>query len=610
STGTLTGGDVQIGAATTFAGSTATFGGLAETITAGAGNDEDWLVLCTFTAGNPGDNYSVSLVANGDVTAVGAVSTLAITPTGAPVTGNLMTVPGGPGPQLTITDLTPAGMRQITTIESDLVMLHLRFTAGASEGITVNSLTFHAQGTGDDFHDVSSVCFFRDMDTDGSLGRPNDTLLVPAAYGLTYAADDGALTFGSLSHTIGAGATEEYLLVYYMGGSGSGNYRATFDPSVDASAVGASSASPATIVGGPFIGPQVNISLNPGWTNTFPSAPMGFIGEHGHSAIYDATNHRIIIFGGVIGLNASNNDTWEIDLTVSPPTWTQVGVGPAPLPPNRHGHSAVFVPPVGGPGGGPKMWVFGGFNFNAGMVNDVWELDLTAGSEIWTQLAPGGSAPTGRGYHTAVWDLTNSRMVVYGGSAHNPPMFGSPSPRTLFNDVSTLDLASTTWTSIATGGSIPVGTGRAGHVAVYDDRAGRMVVFAGSDYTFQGNEIFRDDIYALDLSTWQWTTPSNTGTRPAHRYLHTAVADELGRRMFVFGGGQGVPAMGLVLYSDIFVYNLSDSGSSWGGGPWNVLSTSGGPPATRYNHASAFDPLGMRSYHVTGQNTNDAWDYK
>jgi hypothetical protein len=615
--GTLTGGDVPIGAPTTFSSGTATFGGLSEIITAGAGNAEDWIVVCDFTGGSPGDTYRVSLLSNTDVSATGVLSTLVILPLGPPVYGNFMTVPASP-PSLTVTNLTAGGLVAISPIESDVVMFHLRFAAGASEGITLQSLTFHATGVGHDAHDISSVCLFEDMNTDGVLQRGSDTLVTSLSYGLTYSGDEGTVTFAGLSHTIPAGTSDELLLIYYMGGSGAAadGYSVTLDTAVDITAVGAGSASPAVITGGAFTGSSARISTNPAWTSALSPVPGGYIGEHGHSAIYDTANRRFILFGGVAGLNASNNDTWEVDLTTAPPTWTQLSFGPMPLPGNRHGHSAVYIPAgASGPGSAPKMWVFGGYSFGTGFMQDVWELDLTSGSESWTQLAPGGSTlPSPRGYHAAVWDTAQSRMIVYGGSNTLPLIWGFPGgPLTLFNDVWELDLATTTWTSLSPGGTAPpvAGSGRAGQTAVYDATVGRMIVFAGCDYTWPPNATYYNDTYELDLTSGSetWSALQNSGTVPSARYLHTAVMDEIGRRMFVFAGGTDNFMALPTLHNDIHVYNLSLSTTA-AVNQWSLASPGGGPPVARYNHASAYDPIGSRSCHVTGQNTTDAWECK
>ncbi|GEM_PF-3047064 len=94
--GTVSAGDGTLATGGSFSGGTVQFSGLSETILAGGGNAQDWLVTCTFTGGTAGNTYSVSLASNGDVTATGGSSMLPVTPTGAPVNGNLMTMLAAP----------------------------------------------------------------------------------------------------------------------------------------------------------------------------------------------------------------------------------------------------------------------------------------------------------------------------------------------------------------------------------------------------------------------------------------------------------------------------------------------------------------------------------
>jgi len=54
-------------------------------------------------------------------------------------------------------------------------------------------------------------------------------------------------------------------------------------------------------------------------------------------------------------------------------------------------------------------------------LNDVWVLanaDGLGGPSTWTQLSPIGGPPSARGYHSAVYDAVNNRMMVFAGD-HN-----------------------------------------------------------------------------------------------------------------------------------------------------------------------------------------------
>ncbi|HEV2105614.1 MAG TPA: T9SS type A sorting domain-containing protein, partial [Candidatus Eisenbacteria bacterium] len=78
----------------------------------------------------------------------------------------------------------------------------------------------------------------------------------------------------------------------------------------------------------------------------------------------------------------------------------------------RMKHTAIYDPTL------HRMVVFGG-NIDESteqLVNDAWELSLgTPGTEAWTQLTPAGTAPTVREDHAAAFDPVQDRMIVFGG---------------------------------------------------------------------------------------------------------------------------------------------------------------------------------------------------
>src|SRR5208283_5530641 len=91
-------------------------------------------------------------------------------------------------------------------------------------------------------------------------------------------------------------------------------------------------------------------------------------------------------------------------------------------------------------------------------------------AQSWTQLSPNPDPtygiPTTRSGPTAVYDTTNNRMIIYGGSC------GS-----VLNDVWVLSTANglvgtPAWTQLSPTGSSP--SGRENHTAIYDDVTNRM----------------------------------------------------------------------------------------------------------------------------------------
>ena len=110
----------------------------------------------------------------------------------------------------------------------------------------------------------------------------------------------------------------------------------------------------------------------------------------------------------------------------------------APQPTARFCHTAIYDPVR------DRMVVFGGYD--GGYRNDVWALSL-AGSPAWSELAPGGTPPSARDAHTAIYDPVRDRMVVFGG-------YDGASLR---NDVWALSLSgSPAWSELAPAGTPPV----------------------------------------------------------------------------------------------------------------------------------------------------------
>ena len=38
------------------------------------------------------------------------------------------------------------------------------------------------------------------------------------------------------------------------------------------------------------------------------------------------------------------------------------------------------------------------------------------GSPAWVQLTPGGTAPSGRSYHSTIYDSNTNRLIIFGGN--------------------------------------------------------------------------------------------------------------------------------------------------------------------------------------------------
>jgi hypothetical protein len=139
---------------------------------------------------------------------------------------------------------------------------------------------------------------------------------------------------------------------------------------------------------------------------TFTRKPLA---RYYHSAVYDSATRRMVIFGGnteAIGAPYVN-DAWGLDLAGSG-GWTRIT--PYGVPPTaRIYHSAVYDAP------NRRMVVFGGDDGTLGALkNDVWALTLS-GLVEWHAVAATGTPPSGRFGHSAVYDAATLRMILFGG---------------------------------------------------------------------------------------------------------------------------------------------------------------------------------------------------
>lgn len=317
--------------------------------------------------------------------------------------------------------------------------------------------------------------------------------------------------------------------------------------------------------------------------------------------VHDTANNRMTIFGGGT-LGGLVNDVWVLSNANGlggTPAWTQLNPGGGPSP--RMGNPAVYNP------GANRMTLFGGFTGGCGESNEVWVLSNAnglGGAPAWTQLNPPGTTPPVTAAHSAVYDVTGNRMIVFGGnqnSACNPPG----------NAVWVLGNADGTggtpaWSQLAPAGAAP--GGRALPSAVYDAATNRMIVFGGE--MFGG---YFNDVWVLSNAngvggTPTWIQLAPGGGPPSARSGHTAVYDPATNRMIVFGGGNFIS--GPPVNNEVWM--LSNANGLGGTPMWSQLMPVGGPPAARTQHSAVYHHASNRMTVFAGSPPagmpfNDTW---
>lgn len=251
--------------------------------------------------------------------------------------------------------------------------------------------------------------------------------------------------------------------------------------------------------------------------------------RYGQSAVYDSLRDRMVMFGGYDG--SYRADVWSLGLSGSAP-WSDDTPGSV-APSGRADHSMIYDARR------DELVVFGGYD--GAFRNDTWVLSLSGNSK-WKELTPGGSAPSPRSGHSAIYNPNCDEMLVFGGHATEP-----------LNDVWSLSLSGASrWTRLVPSGAVP--QPRFGHVALRDDARSRMLVFGGS-----GAFSTQNDTWSLSLcDSSAWTALGPSGGLPQRRTGHAAAYDPAGDRMIVFGGATD-PGVFPPFLNDVWVLALGSS---------------------------------------------------
>lgn len=350
-----------------------------------------------------------------------------------------------------------------------------------------------------------------------------------------------------------------------------------------------------------------------------------------HAGGYDPVTNSLIVFGGSDCNGGFLNDVWLLSFAngngVS--TWTKLNPTGS-IPPARESSTAIYDSSQN------VLTIYAG-DANGSSLGDVWTLSNangTGGTPAWTQLSPGGTAPSVRTGHSAVYDSVNNRMIVYGGfSGAGKTTTGETWVLTGPNGQGT-----SSWTQVVPKGTVP---NEAFQSAVYDAKGNALYIFGGtssgmklsaSSYLFalsganglgssavwtlsgpparysqsafydvvtntlgvfggvhaQTNVIFGDfwrESGLVGTTSLNWSRLTTAAGPPSARYGHTGLFDAGSDRLMIFGGALGFPAP---CSNDYWI--LKNANGAGGNPQWTATTTAGTSPAPRYRHASAYDP--------------------
>jgi N-acetylneuraminic acid mutarotase len=199
-------------------------------------------------------------------------------------------------------------------------------------------------------------------------------------------------------------------------------------------------------------------------------------------------------------------------------------------------------------------------------------------------VAGGAVLPLPRSAHAMVYDQSAGKVVLFGGV----------DDAGRFDDTWLYDSASDTWTLTDLKGSVP--SPRSGHAMVFDPAIGASILFGGYD----GIGLL-DDTWVYDAQAGTWTELEPSGTLPSPRGNHRMVYDSDIGVVIMFGGSDGDKEL-----ADIWAYDPEAN-------VWTELLPAGDAPSGREQHAMVYDPSAGRvlvfgGFDDTDTELNDLWD--
>jgi len=232
--------------------------------------------------------------------------------------------------------------------------------------------------------------------------------------------------------------------------------------------------------------------------------------RYGHQAVYDAANHRMIVFGGnpyETGYHYSNQ-VFALDLELDSERWYELIPAGTPPPQDLDDYSVIYDP------NNERMILYGGHDIFSSELGELKALDLTPGAEAWETLTPSGDVPMTHVEHWAVYDPSRNRMVVFGGRYKTSTGYQDDAVEVWGLSLDTHDGI---WQQLSDGSSAPE-----------IDSLQAMVLDSVNDVLL--SLIYNDESFTLDLYTYdlkaagaRWIKAAQTGRRPSGIVLNYLV---------------------------------------------------------------------------------------
>jgi hypothetical protein len=232
------------------------------------------------------------------------------------------------------------------------------------------------------------------------------------------------------------------------------------------------------------------------WTEVFPTiAPSA---RRGHYLAFDSESDRVIMFGGIIGLNGPViNDTWAYNPGTN--IWTEMS--PATAPEARFSSRMVYDSES------DRMILFGGLDEGTTYFDDTWAYDFN--SDTWENI-PTTTQPSQRCENSLTYDSESDKVVLFGGAKFTAT----------YEDTWLFDYNTMNWTNMAPS---LAPSKRLRHGSAYDWESDRVIIYSGTQ-NGNGGIIFVGD-YVHDGKTWAYDVNTNTWEHIAP--IHTTTTTTL-----------------------------------------------------------------------------------
>ncbi|EQC41166.1 hypothetical protein SDRG_01143 [Saprolegnia diclina VS20] len=249
------------------------------------------------------------------------------------------------------------------------------------------------------------------------------------------------------------------------------------------------------------------------WTKLENKGVVSPDGRASHAWCASADETKLYLFGGSGPHWGQTNMGKLLQFTLATQKWSVVTTA-GTHPPPGYGQSMVAI--------GSKLYLFGGTSGHV-YVNDLFIFDQVTAT--WSCAAATGTKPSPRYKHQAV--VSGNDMYIIGGGLYDPPK----GPIDMYK----FDALSSHWTKVECVGDLP--RSRIAHsVVLHTTSSGKatFLMFGGRDET--GTRL--NELSSLDLATSTWVRLSEDAKAPDARDFHTGVMWE--SAMYVFGGSNGI----------------------------------------------------------------------